>query len=380
VEVKPPPEIIVNDTPAPPEFEVIAPEQPVFEQVEPDFQTPTQPTFETPPEPEVSFPTPNAPVFNNQAPVRPDFDPVEIDIDNISPGQPEFEEIPYQGPGQVIEPSRQVDRPDIFAADAPVDMPSMPQIVFEQEPTPRDQPRDRPQDEGPVATNAPSVLASDERAETIEEINRAVPEEQSDQMFDPITGRRDPTLGGPLIGGGATPPSGGTSLPPSGPRRNGDWTYTAAPEGLPGGQGLNLDMRCREAGRTHEECPEYLRQFQGRGTDGFERFGAHSTAGIPARDGSRTAGGGGNDPYAIGGGSDIYGVRPHTRPVGIGDNSVNAGGPSTTILDDGPEVNLHRDYGRLPPEGDPNRVRDIFGEEAPPDYDVNDIIILPEED
>ena len=63
---------------------------------------------------------------------------------------------------------------------------------------------------------------------------------------------------------------------------------------------------------------------------------------------------------------------------GIGDNSVNNGGPSTTIIDDGPEVNLHRDYGKLPPDTDSSRVRDLFGGAKQPTTGIGlDNLILP---
>jgi len=371
-----PPEVIVNETPAPPEFDTVTP--PDFETiapVEPDFD-PVAPLDVEPVDIDpIAPPAPvyepvERPQFETVTPDRPDFE--TPDFEAVAPEAPDFEQPlgpVYAPPDQpAIGPVGGPDRPDLDI-DVAIDVPDIPRIVFQTPPP--DRPRDDTPDR-PIATDRPSILASDDDAQTPDELARAVPDDQSDQLLTDNLGRpqgeRDPNTAGPLFGGGNTPPSGGSQL--GGPQRNGDWAASVTgADGLGEGyDGLVLDIRCREAGRTHEDCPEYLRSFQGRGSDGFERFGAHSNAGIPSNGGGRGGGGGSNNPNNIGGGNDLW------TGSGIGDNSVNAGGPSTTILDD---VNVHSDFGRITPEGESGRVRDLFGEQPQPDLDENDILQLP---
>ena len=138
--------------------------------------------------------------------------------------------------------------------------------------------------------------------------------------------QRSPTIAGPIAGGGNPPPSSGTRRGSTGAS---GWTLAPGSEGnSPGAgyDGLILDIRCREAGKTHLECPEYLRAFKGRNAQGFERFGRqHAT---PAGSGPSSN----PSTQAFGGGSAIIGGRSQLGQ--IGDNSINGGGPSTTILDD----------------------------------------------
>ena len=69
-----------------------------------------------------------------------------------------------------------------------------------------------------------------------------------------------------------------------------------------------------------------MRAFKGRNAQGFERFGRqHAT---PAGSGPSSN----PSTQAFGGGSAIIGGRSQLGQ--IGDNSINGGGPSTTILDD----------------------------------------------
>ena len=120
-----------------------------------------------------------------------------------------------------------------------------------------------------------------------------------------------------------------------------------------GYEGLILDIRCREANKSHLECPEYLKKFQGRNAAGFESFEGHVGRGTDRgpTTSSHIVGGG-----VIGGGTSQLGR--------IGDNSVNGGGPSTSILDD-PANGFDRtfpgkdfDYG----QNDGRRLRDVFTE------------------
>ncbi|MGB3456372.1 MAG: hypothetical protein WBA35_08435, partial [Litorimonas sp.] len=132
-----------------------------------------------------------------------------------------------------------------------------------------------------------------------------------------------------------------------------------------GYDGLTLDIRCREAGKTHLDCPEYLRTFQGRDAAGFENYEQYRPRGVRSAPGPS--------------------VPTPMRDLGlpIGDNSVNAGGPSTTMMDDGPEVSFDREFLGNPVivQGDPGRLRDIFAE---PDEDETRLdledLFRPDED
>jgi len=121
-----------------------------------------------------------------------------------------------------------------------------------------------------------------------------------------------------------------------------------------GYDGLILDIRCREAQKTHLECPEYLTRFRGRNAAGFENFD-----GMAGRGTDRGPSPSSNDVgfgTPIGGGASQLGQ--------IGDNSVNNGGPSTSILDDyanqfdrtfpGKEFEYGQNQGE--------RLRDVFTE------------------
>ena len=190
---------------------------------------------------------------------------------------------------------------------------------------------------------------------------------------------RDPGAGAPVsslpqrstIAG---PPTGGTGTPPpsSGSRRGGPGTkgWTLAPgsnTNSPGEgyDGLVLDIRCREADKTHLECPEYLAKFRGRNAAGFESFEGMAGRGTDTGPSTST--------HVVGGGV----VGGGTSQLGrIGDNSVNGGGPSTSVLDD-PANNFDRtfqgkdfDYG----QNDGRRVRDLLTE---PDETYGDPEELP---
>ena len=99
----------------------------------------------------------------------------------------------------------------------------------------------------------------------------------------------------------------------------GNWTLAPQPTG-PGKayEGLNLDIRCREEGRTHEDCPEYVRKNRGRAADGSESFTGFAGTGTDR--GNRI-----EESRSIPSRGDLG--------LPIGDNSVNSGGPSTGPLD-----------------------------------------------
>ena len=96
---------------------------------------------------------------------------------------------------------------------------------------------------------------------------------------------RNPAIAGPRRGGGnigQPPPSGGTKR---GVVNGGDWQVSPDSYGNSPGKGydgINLDIRCREADRTHEDCPEYVRKFEGRDAEGFESFQGRAGRGTNA--------------------------------------------------------------------------------------------------
>jgi len=82
--------------------------------------------------------------------------------------------------------------------------------------------------------------------------------------------------------------------------------------------GISLDMRCRDYLKNHEECPEYIRQNEGRAADGSEGFGAHSIAGSGRGQPTGTR--------QVGAAADPFTSRDYTTHTN--------GGPSTGVLDD----------------------------------------------
>ena len=247
------------------------------------------------------------------------------------------------------------------------------------EPVQREDPADLP------IPTAPKILASPDAPITQEEAERAIPESQAATLETKDDKAPIPQRGSGQPSTGLSAPSGGlktfeSSRAPSGaatgrPRTNPGatgWTL-AQPGGTdtgPGYKGITLDIRCREAGRTHADCPEYLRQFLGRDRNGFESFGVHASTG----DGSSTVG---SSRAAITRGrAPQSGASPWNSSGG--DNSINAGGPSTTIFDDtgfmgGTQAN-QSDGENVP------RVRDRFREPDAP-WDEEPILLpAPPED
>jgi hypothetical protein len=321
------------------------------------------------PEPEPIIETLPEEIFEPEPEVEPEsyVSPDPLDIPP-SPGpilEPEEEEIlPDEEPPVVpVDPEPEIE-PEI---DTTPEIPAEPEII---ETTPPDAPE--------LITTAPSILASPDAPSTEEESDRAVPQSQADTLFDPLGRPRSgsSTPRGP--GGGSvftpstspglgTPPSGGTRRPTPGA---GGWQLDPSAYGGNSGEGLGgvvLDMRCREETRTHEDCPEYMAKFKGRNAAGYEAFGSHSSGAAPARS-PRT---GTYENPAIGGGTDPW-------ALGIGNSSVNNGGPSTTVLDDA-------DFGReflgtnLGDGSSPNRVRDIFNQPVEPWTEPIELLEVPPE-
>ena len=102
-------------------------------------------------------------------------------------------------------------------------------------------------------------------------------------------------------------------------------------------EGINLDIRCREEGRTHADCPEYIKKFRGRDRSGRESFDGMAGTGSDRGDrisSSRTI--------------------PSRSALGlnIGDPSVNSGGPSTNALDF-QDTNFDREFLSIPLNNEP---------------------------
>lgn len=381
----PPPEILARQEPEPtPEAvplpsEIIpppAPEpvpqplpEPIIEIYEP--APIIQPVPEPLPEP---IPEPIIEMFPEPAPEPEPELPPEIIIEAPPPPDPQPGEWrPYVPPEPVVEPPApeiitEEPLPELPAIETlpPIETPAPAPVITQAPPAPEPV----PQDDAPIVTTAPTILASPEAPTTAREAEKAVPQSQSNPMNDflfkggkrpgstPSTG-----LGGPSTGLGT--PSGGRPVAGGTSRANpGASGWTLAPSGNSdlgaGYKGLVLDVRCREAGKSHLDCPEYLRRYQGRNRSGWESVGAHSSPAIVST--SPRAGTAGNPAV---GSRDIWGSGPHSRPSAIGSNSVNAGGPSTTVLDDA-------DFGReflgtnLGGSSSGQRMRDLFKEPEEP--------------
>lgn len=365
-------EVVPEPTPVVPE--------PIIEQ-DPLDPNPNEWRPYTPPDPE---PVPE-PVI--EPVIEPEPDPV-LERDPLDPNPNEWR--PYIPPEPEPEPEPIEEPPIAGAVIEPIEpetiepepLPSIPEDVeITPDPEPavieNTEPEERQPDEPEFITTAPTILASPEAPTTIEEADRAIPQSQAAPVANQprgsgapsnqqAGGANAPNLGGPSRGGGNLF-GGGTQR--SSPGASG-WTLAPGSYGnSPGAgyQGLNLDIRCREADRTHEDCPEYLRQFQGRNSGGFESFGAHSTGGTP----TRSARAGTQSNQSVGGGTN-----PWDR--GIGSNSINAGGPSESILDDA-------DFGRTflsTPLGDgtaPGRLTDIFEEPREPWNEPKELEDIPTE-
>jgi hypothetical protein len=399
----PPPEILVQPDPEPepePEPEPLDPidpeplpdldplPEPEPEQIIEFFEPIPEPIVEPLPEnlPEVPLqplpeqlieptPDPSVEIFEPEAVVEPDplsitpevpATPGIIDADPL----PEIVEAEPLPPEIIIEPDPEPVAPEPVVPDP---------ILIEPEVTPEPEPE--------IIPTAPTVLASPDAPETREEEARAVPQEQSDPFLELLKKDSQSSLSDPVItppaGGGnkgpisqggdiAAPPGGGTQIGRTNPGAGG-WTLAPQPSGgNKAFEGINLDIRCREEGRTHLDCPEYLLTNKGRDRTGRESF--EGMAGTGADRGERISG-----SRAIPSRSALG--------VNIGDNSVNSGGPSTSVLDfqdtnfDREFVNKPLDLGPRPkglfdlftPSEPPPKVND-WGLSAPPpaDEETND--------
>lgn len=409
-----PPDILVNETPAESENTIpeFTPPEPVVE-----------PVIEPPIVPE-PIPQPIIEIFEPEPLPDPIPEPI---LEPVIEPAPQYEieifepnPIPVPEPESIIEPE---PIPEFDPFEGVEDMP-LPEVItvaplftpepaddnpfpeFTPPPEPVIEPRVEPTpptteiivepeiESAPIITTAPTILASPDAPSTSDEVEKAVPQEQAapvnDFLFNPKT--RFPTPPAPRGGtqrpnapssdgsgsnSGAISLDGGSGIPGGGTQRastqpGGSSTgWAVAPQGGSGGfgeggKGLMLDIRCREAKRTHANCPEYLAKFKGRNAAGYESFGAHSNGTVAGSTRGARAGtynnpgvGGGRDPWALGPGS----------------NSVNAGGPSSTVIEDA-------DFGReflgtnLGDGSQSQRMRDLLKQPTKP-WDGG-VIKLPE--
>ncbi len=400
IEPEPDPLPAPAETPPPPEPEPIIQPEPVPQPIPVPPEPIVEPVIEPAPIIEMFEPLPEPVPEPEPEPIIEIFEPapeiIEEPLPDVLP-EPILEPEPYITqvptelpplPGPIIEETL----PELPQLE---DLPPLPtpepETIVETPPAlPAPEPEiiETPPDTEPaIITTAPTILASPDAPTTSEEAKTAVPQSQSDPFIDfikknpvgrgarqPATGRpavRNPAIAGPSAGGGNinAPPTIGTKRGPSGPT---NWTLTQRPsgEGLGEGYGgLVLDMRCREAQKTHLECPEYLRKFRGRNAAGWENFNGMAGRGTDrgTTTASHIAGGG-----TVGGGTSQLGR--------IGDNSVNGGGPSTSILDD-PANSFDRtfpgkdfDYG----QNDGRRLRDLLT--PPEDEEPIELILTPPEE
>ncbi len=430
----PPPDILASQTPAPTENTVPEPEpipQPIEPVLEPELQPVPEPIIqESLPEPipqpvqpqeldvEI-FDTPidPDPVIESEPIEEPIIEPVtepdpviEPDPEPILEPEPELEPVPDPIEA-IIEPEPEIEEVETFTTPDPEPTDPVPGIVTPEpvvEPVPEDvevsvpseieteelspptapveteQTEPDPSDAAPIITTAPTILASPDAPTTAEEADRAVPQSQANPMFDPLqrpargggTGAQRPgspgsgsagSLGGPSRGGGNNIPSGTPRQSPGA----GGWTLNPNSYGNSPGEGYGgmiEDIRCREQDRTHEDCPEYMRKHQGRNNQGFESFGSHSIG----RTTTSAPRAGTQSNQAIGGGSNPWSQA-------IGSNSVNAGGPSESVIDDA-------DFGReflstpLGSESQDGRLRDLFNSPTDPWKDPQVLTLPPPED
>jgi len=434
VVIPPPPEILTQESQAPEPDDIVIPEplpippppEPVtLPEVQPEPDVVPQPTVEIfepvpqplPPEPLLPDPLPPEPLPPEPLPPEPQveiFEPLpvpdplppvsepEIITEPIRPLEPVLEPDPILEPEPFVTPDaiETQPTPGPVIEEALPDLPQIeelpalpapepiPEPVPETPPAPTIEPIEPeliPEDEAPIITTAPTILASPEAPTTSEEAEKAIPQEQAapignDFLFKKPGGQRgvqQPATGLGTPGTGQPSPSAPTRGSPFGgaTRRtspgSGGWTLAPGTGGTDLGEGykgLVLDIRCREAGRTHADCPEYLRKYSGRNASGFETFSTHAPSGTSSSSGTRPG-----RTY----GSPVIGGAADPWSSSIGDNSINGGGPSTTVLDDA-------DFGREFLGTDLNRgtsggrVRDIFKDPEEP-WENKPILLPPPE-
>ena len=353
----PPPELL-PDLPPPPE------PQPVVEPVPEPDPLPPEPVAVPTPEPIVPEPLPELPpplVFEPDPVAEPEpvLEPV-FEPEPIVP-DPVVEPEPFVPEPVVPDPEPLPEAPVVIAPPEPLpDLPPAPVAPAPVEPEPDPEPEIVVTE--PVILG-PTILASPDAPTTQEEADRAVPQEQAAPLSDLITGR--PTLpaqnpasrGAPARGLPTSPPTGPSAGQIAGGTRRaspgaGGWTLSPVPSAGAGYDGMVLDMRCRELTRSHADCPEYVQGPQGRDAGGFEAFtqGRHGGDGVGGVQRATTS--------QVGRGARGDGIWQAGRGA-IGSNSVNAGGPSTTVLDD---TDFGKEFLGQPVQGGPppGRVRDLI--------------------
>ncbi len=384
-EIIPEPKPVITPPPPPPPEILVQPEPELLDPIVPEPEPLPEPIPEPLPEPEpiIEFfdPIPEPAPEPDPQPIIEFFEPVPEPVVEPEPIiefiEPEPEIIPELDPLPIVpdlpptpgvieaEPLPEIIEPDPLPPEIilqPEPEPIAPEpvtpepIVVEPEPLPLPD----------IVPTAPTVLASPDAPETREEEIRSVPQEQSDPFLDLLKKDRNSTLNDPVVtrpsGGGnqgpisqggtaANPPGGGTRLGRTNPGAGG---WTLAPQAPGAGkayEGLNLDIRCREAGRTHEDCPEYLQTNKGRDRTGRESF--NGFAGTGSDRGNRIS-----ESRTI----------PSRGSIGlnIGDNSINSGGPSTSVLDF-QDTNFDREFVNKPLGlgAPPKGVLDIFAPNEP---------------
>ena len=106
-------------------------------------------------------------------------------------------------------------------------------------------------------------------------------------------------------------------------------------------------MRCREDDRTHLDCPEYIRQQEGRDAQGFEDISAHRNTARPAPPRRNSA---------------------RSLTVGGVDTTGNSASTNQALDDAGFSSRVQAQTGE---ETTPNRLRDVFSQEPEtPDWQL----------
>ena len=392
-EPEPEPEPVPEVAPPPPQPEILTSELPdplPTPEPEPIPEPLPEPVLELPPEPlpePIVEPAPE-PVTVDPLPKLPPepivVEPEPVVIEPLPDPVPEPvvepEPLPEPEPN-IVEPLPEpvIEEPAPVVTPDPVPVPVEPLPVV-PEPVIVETPEPAPEPPNEIVTTAPTILASPEAPTTQEEADRAVPQEQAAPLSDLITGRNqlplgnlppaglpaNPDIAGPSRGGGNI--EGGTRLANPGA---GGWTLTA-PQSPGGGYGTLLeDVRCREATRTHEDCPQDVRGPRGRDAMGFERYSEprHGGAtglgpGARARAGDLSTG-------------DIGATGEQFWNKGFG-TVLSSHGPSTTVLDD---VDFSKEFLGSPvivsePGG---RVRDLFDDTEVEDDWTLELIIEEDE-
>ena len=360
------PEIIGQ--PAPLEPDPLPLPEPELEPIPEPEPEPIIEFFEPLPDPTPPVPEPLPELEPEPAPLvevlEPEPEP-EPSFDFFNP-EPFIETQPLIEPAPVIAEPELPPTPGVIEAEPLPDFlepePLPPEIILQPlpdlipppapppvaEPAPLPEPEEAPElvlepELDAIIITAPTILASPDAPESREEEIRAVPQEQSDPFIDLLKRDRDSSLDNPVVtaprGGGNespisqggsvnAPPGGGTQIGRPSPG-SGGWSLGPRPTG-PGEayEGINLDIRCREEGRTHEDCPDYVRRSRGRDASGYENFRGHAGTGTDR--GNRIT-----DSRSIPSRSELG--------LNIGDPSVNSGGPSTSALDF-PDQNFDREF------------------------------------